>query len=87
MLLNKLEYDEIVNIISSNEFNKCYIEKCIELGVDNIKKLQLEEEPPIIKACIYSLLNNLAEIRSKLPKPHQVINYFPIKLKFTLIFI
>lgn len=72
MLMNKLSYDEIISVISVNGFDKNWIESCLQLGVNGIKKSKLNEEPPIVKASIYCLLNELASIRSKLPKPHQV---------------
>ncbi|CAH0556043.1 unnamed protein product [Brassicogethes aeneus] len=73
-LLKDLEYSEIYNFMSSKEFNKKCIKDCIRLAVRDIRGKKLEDDPDILKASVDSLLKDVRDIGSKLPKPHQVYN-------------
>lgn len=72
-LLSKLEYDELVDIMSHSEFDKLILKDCILWGVNIVKRNELREEPCLLKASIHCLLKNVVHTRCLFPKPHQVM--------------
>lgn len=71
-LLSKLEFDELVSIMSHKDFNPLLLKDCIDWGTNSIKKEHLTEEPAVLKASIHCLLKTVVYARSLFPKPHQV---------------
>ncbi|XP_056637539.1 huntingtin [Diorhabda sublineata] len=74
-LLMKLEYTEIVGFMTSNEFNKQYLKDCLNLGLVNTKKFQLDR-CDLLGASVDCILKEVSGIISRVPQPHQV--YSPI---------
>ncbi|PSN49021.1 Huntingtin [Blattella germanica] len=91
-LLSKLEYEEILPILNSKEFNSMNIMYCLKLGtqqsLQNLTAARLKAkedgtsasvdqsdaswESPLYRASRLCLLQHIANIRTLLPKQHQV---------------
>ncbi|RZC38340.1 huntingtin-like [Asbolus verrucosus] len=71
-LLSCLNYEELKIFMENEDFNRAVFKECFRLGWCAIKKNQLEEEPPLIKASVECLLKEVADICERIPQPHQV---------------
>lgn len=71
-LLSRLDYDELITIMSHRDFNPLLLKDCIDFGLNVISRDNLTEEPVLLKASVVCLLKIVANFRGLFPKPHQV---------------
>ncbi|KAJ9589854.1 hypothetical protein L9F63_017009 [Diploptera punctata] len=79
-LLSKLDYDQIAYILNCKEFNPLNMLYCFKLGTqltlqNASSQTQTEQESALYRASRELLLQQIANIRALMPKPHQV--YYP----------
>lgn len=71
-LLNKLEYEDMLTIMSNIDFNHSILKDCIILVKRDAGNGSSDQESPLLRATIVTVLNHIAYIKSLIPKPHQV---------------
>ncbi|XP_066998979.2 huntingtin [Anabrus simplex] len=98
-LLSKLDYEQIVSVLNSPEFNLLVLQDCLKLGTqltlqayqdlpepkasysEGTNYLEIQQKMATLEAPLYtaarrSLMQQVANIKSLLPRPHQV--YSPL---------
>lgn len=79
-LINKLDYEDILCIMSNIDFNSCILKDCLELVQREVQE-NGKNDPPLLKATVVTLMKNISSIKGLIPKPHQV--YKPNSRKIT----
>lgn len=71
-LLNSLDYDDLITITHGKGFNKLLLKDCILFGRNEMQKCGLEEESPLLRASITSVLASVMHFRKLNPLHHEV---------------
>lgn len=72
IVMERLEYNELISFMSSGDFNKIIFRDCIERGVTLLKEKNLKEEPPLLKATVDNILKDVSRIVNELCGSHEV---------------
>uniref|UniRef100_A0A1Y1K0T3 Huntingtin n=1 Tax=Photinus pyralis TaxID=7054 RepID=A0A1Y1K0T3_PHOPY len=75
-VLSHLDYGDLLNIMSNKDFNVIVLKDCITWSVNFAKENHINEEPDLLRASINVLIKNVGNIRSLLPKSHQIYRPF-----------
>lgn len=72
-MLSKLTFEEQLEILSHEDFNKLVIKDCVLWAVNMIKCDGWVEEPDLLKSSVICLLKDVSSVVNCLPRPHQVM--------------
>lgn len=68
-LISRLDYDEIKDLMFSDDFNKAILTNCLQLGLDMCND-------HLIRASTECLIRQIVLINSQLPRPPHQVSYF-----------